>query len=167
MGSGGQRSGAEKPPAPDRGGFAGVWVAPFATHHFQGAGWDGGYHDRWVAGQYRVGILQNGYEPVSGSRLLTLDRTQRFFLDLEIDLRWRFNKVGSLAVGGGVGVISDFVDTTSMSGLAWTTTTDSQWHVRPVLGLTEAWLFFRATATIYLGSSPEAVASLGVYWGRR
>jgi len=42
-----------------------------------------------------------------------------------------------------------------------------QWHVRPLVGLTLTWLFFRASAWAYLGSNPEGVLSLGVYWGRR
>jgi hypothetical protein len=158
---------APKPPPVDRGGFLGLWVAPWATDHFQGAGWDGGYHDRWIAGQYRVGFLQNGYEPVSGTPLLTLDRTQRLLLDLEVDLRWRFSKVQTLVLGGGIGIIDDYVDTTSMSGLAWSTTSVDQWHVRPLAALTLTSLLFRATAAVYLGSTPQAVASLGVYWGKR
>src|SRR6185312_3467746 len=88
-------------PAPDRGAFGGLWVVPFATHHFQGAGWDGGYHGRWISGQYRVGLLQNGYEPVSGSPALTLQRVQQFFLEVELDARCRFYKTATLALGGG------------------------------------------------------------------
>jgi len=115
--------------APDRGPFAALWVVPFATYHFQGAGADG---------LYRVGFLQNGYAPVSGSPLLTLQRTQRFLLDVEVDARWRFNKMGTLSAGGGVGVVNDWVDTTSMSGLTWNTATDQQWRLRPLIGVTLA-----------------------------
>jgi hypothetical protein len=159
---------AQSSPAPERGAFTGLWVVPFATHHFQGAGWDLGYHYKWLAGQYRIGFLQNGYEPVSGAPLLTLTRAQRFFLDLELDARWRLNRVETLALGGGVGIVNEWVDTTSMSGLAWTTATDVQWHVRPLVGLTLTWASFRGTAWAYLlGSIPEGFVSLGIYWGRR
>ena len=34
--------------------------------------------------------------------------------------------MATLAAGGGVGIINDWVDTTSMRGLAWTTTTDGR-----------------------------------------
>jgi hypothetical protein len=159
---------AQSSPAPERGVFTGLWVVPFATHHFQGAGWDGGYYYKRLAGQYRLGFLQNGYEPVSGAPLLTLTRAQRFFLDLELDARWRLNRVETLALGGGVGIVNEWVDTTSMSGLSWTTATDVQWHVRPLVGLTLTWASFRGTAWAYLfGSIPEGFVSLGIYWGRR
>ncbi len=128
---------------------------------------DWGYRYRWFIGHYRVGILQNGYEPVSDAPLLTLDRTQRFFLDLEVDARWRFNKAQTIAVGGGFGVLDDEVDTTSMNGLTWTTMSDSRWHVRPLVGLTLTSLIFQLTTAVYLESNPEAVFSFGIYWGRR
>ena len=159
---------AQLSPVTERGVFTGLWVVPIATHHFQGAGWDSGYFHKWLAGQYPLGLVQNGYEPVSSAPLLTLERTQRFFIDLEVDARWRFSRAQTLAVGGGVAVMSEFVDTTSMSGLAWTTATDVRWHVRPLVGLTTTWLWFRGTAWAYLfGSIPEGFVSLGVYWGKR
>jgi hypothetical protein len=160
--------GAPSPPLTDRGAFTGLWVVPLATHHFQGAGWDGGYYHQWLSGQYRLGFVQNGYAPSSGAPLLTLERTQRFFIDLEVDARWRFRRGQTLSIGGGVSVMDEFVDTTSMSGVAWTTTTDLQWHVRPLVGLTLTWLSFRTTAWAYLfGSIPEGFLSLGIYWGKR
>jgi hypothetical protein len=152
---------------PDRGAFSALWVVPFATHHFQGAGSEVGFRYRWLVGRYRIGFLQNGYAPVSGSPLFTLERTQRLFLDLEVDARWRFSKVGTLSAGGGVGIINDWVDITSMSGLTWTTATDQQWHIRPLVGVTLAGPIFQATFTAYVGSDPEGIISLGVYWGRR
>jgi hypothetical protein len=155
------------PPAPERGPFVGLWVVPWASQQFLGAGADGGYHARWIAGRYRVGILQNGYAPVSGAPLLTFERTQRFFLELEADARWRINKVSTLALGGGVAILSDSVDTTSMNGLAWTTTTDIRWRVRPLLSLMVAGPVFFTNATVYLESNPEGIFALGVSWGRR
>ncbi|HLK92682.1 MAG TPA: hypothetical protein VKZ18_22505 [Polyangia bacterium] len=126
-----------------------------------------GYHFRWLAGRYRVGFLQNGYAPISGPPLLTLDRTQRLLLDLELDARWQINKGQTLAAGGGVGVLNDVVDTTSMNGVDWTTVTDDRWHVRPLLGLTLQSLMFQITTTVYLGSNPEAAFAFGICWGRR
>jgi hypothetical protein len=74
----------------------------------------------------------------------------------------------SIARGSGWRTSIEWVDTTSMSGLAWTTATDVQWHVRPLVGLTLTWASFRGTAWAYLlGSIPEGFVSLGIYWGRR
>jgi hypothetical protein len=154
-------------PPPDRSMFAALWVTPFATNHFQGAGTEVGFRYRWLIGLYRIGFLQNGYEPVSGTPLLTLERTQRLSLDLEVNARWRFSKKATLAAGGGIGILNDWVDVTSMNGLAWTTATDDRLHVRPLVGITLAGPLFQATATAYLGFAPEGAVSLGFYWGRR
>jgi hypothetical protein len=88
-------------------------------------------------------------------------------LDLEVDARWKFNSRGTLAAGGGVGIIDDWEDVTSMSGLTWTTVSDNHWSVRPLVGLTLAGPLFQATAKVYVGSAPQAAISLGIYWGRR
>lgn len=88
-------------------------------------------------------------------------------MDLEVDARWRINKRATLAAGGGIGILDDWVDITSMSGLTWTTVTDDRWRVRPLLGLTLAGPLFQATVKAYVGSAPEGAISLGIYWGRR
>jgi hypothetical protein len=156
------------PPAPaDRGRFAALWVVPLASRHFQGAGLEAGYRFQWIAGVYRIGFVQNGYEPVSGAPLLALERTNRILLDLEIDLRWRFANMGTIAAGGGVGFLNDNRDITSMSGTSWTTVHDDRWRVRPLLGATLAGPLFQASVIGYIGSQSEARFSLGVCWGRR
>ena len=155
------------PSPPDRGRFAALWAVPFATHHLQGAGLEAGYRYRWIVGLYRIGFVQNGYEPISGSPLLALQRTQMLFLDLEVDARWQFSKGVTLAVGGGAGVIDDRVDITSMSGLTWTAVTDNRWSVRPLVAVTLAGPIFQATVTAYVGSDPQGCFLLGVRWGRR
>ena len=96
-------------PAPDparpshRGVFAGLWVAPIATNQFQGAGLELGYRYRWLAGLYRVGFLQNGYAPLNDPNpvLALVERTQRIFLELELDGQWRVNDQVTVAAGGG------------------------------------------------------------------
>jgi hypothetical protein len=162
--------GSAKPqnqPAPERGASVGVWVVPWASHHFQGAGWEHGGYYRWFATQLRAGILQNAYEPISGTPLLTLNRTQRLLVELEFDARWRFSRLQTLAAGAGVSVMDDALNTTSMNALEWTTETKDQWHVRPLLGLSLTVATVRMTTTVYLESNPEAFVSFGMYWGRR
>lgn len=152
---------------PDRGRFAAFWVVPLATHRFQGAGLEAGYSYRWIAGLYRIGFVQNGYEPVSGAPLLALERTQRLFFDLEVDLRWRFANLVTLAAGGGAGFIDDNREVTSMSGTTWTAVSDARWHVRPLVAATLSGPLFQASVIGYVGSNSEARLSLGVCWGRR
>jgi hypothetical protein len=151
---------------PDRGAFGALWVMRLGTHRFQGAGLDGGYRYGWFAPLYRIGFVQNGYEPISGSALLALERTRRLFLDLEIDGQFQVGGGAALAVGVGVGVLDDIVDITSMNGFDWTTARDERWRVRPLLGATLAGPLFQASVTAYVGSDPEVHVSLGVSWGR-
>ncbi len=152
------------PPRPaDRGRFAAIWVAPLATHQFQGAGFEAGYRFHWLAGLYRLGFLQNGYAP---SNDLTLERTQRVFLDLELDGQWRYRDAVTLAVGGGAVFIGDRVDIASMNGLTWATTTDERGKVRPLVNVSLAGPIFETSVTVYVGPNPEARLSLGVCWGR-
>jgi hypothetical protein len=160
---------AAAPPAqsaPDRGPFGALWVMPIGTHWFQGAGLEAGYRYGWFAPLYRVGFIQNGYEPISGSPILALDRTRRLFLDLEIDAQFEFSARAALALGAGVGVLDDTVDITSMNGFAWTTVSDKRWRVRPLLGLMFAGPVVQVSVTAYVGSDPEAHVSLGVSSGR-
>ena len=117
--------------------------------------------------KYRAGFLQNGYAPISGAPLLALERTQRFFLELEADARWRFNRMGTLALGGGVAILDDSVDITSMNGAAWTTVTDLRSHACPVVGLMMAGPVFFVATTLYVESHPEGTFALGITWGRR
>jgi hypothetical protein len=151
------------PPPTDRGRFAAIWVAPLATHQFQGAGVEAGYRYHWLAGLYRLGFLQNGYAPADA---LTLERTQRVFLDLELDGQWRFHDAVTLAVGGGVAFIGDRVDIASMNGPTWATTTDDRGKVRPLVSETLAGPIFESSVTFYVGPNPEVRLSLGVCWGR-
>jgi hypothetical protein len=140
-----------------------MWVTPLATHRFQGAGVEAGYRFRWLAGLYRAGFLQNGYAPSNG---LTLERTQRVFLDLELAGQWRFSDLGTLAVGAGAAFIADYVDIASMNGQSWTTVNDGRGRNRPLLDVSMAGPLFEVSATFYVGSNPEARLSLGVCWGR-
>lgn len=154
-------------PPSDRGRFAAFWVTPLATHRFQGAGVEAGYHFHWLAGLYRLGFLQNGYAPSDDlTPELTLERTQRLFLDLEIDGQWRYRDAVTLAVGAGAVFIDDRVDIASMNGLAWTTVTDERGRIQPLVNVTLAGPLFEISTTFYLGSNPEARLSLGVCWGR-
>lgn len=156
------------PPAPpDRGRFAALWLTPIATHQFQGGGVEAGYHYRWLAGLYRLGFVQNGYAPFNDlSTLLVLERTQRLFLELELDAQWQYRNVMTVAVGAGAVFIDDRVDISSMNGLAWTTVTDERGRIRPLVSVTMAGPIFEAGVSAYLGTSPEVRLSLGVCWGR-
>jgi hypothetical protein len=156
----------QSPAAPDRGPFGALWVMPLGTHRFQGAGLEFGYRYRWFAPLYRIGFIENGYEPISGSSRLALERTRRVFLDLEIDAQFQVGGAAALAVGGGVGVLDDIVDIPSMNGFDWTTVEDERWRVRPLLGATLAGPLFQVSVTAYVGSDPEVHVSLGVTWGR-
>jgi hypothetical protein len=152
---------------PDRGRFAALWVAPFATHRFQGAGLEAGYRYRWLAGVYRLGFLQSGYAPPEGSTpLLTLERTQRLLLELEVGAQWRFHDQGTLAIGGGAAFLGDRVDISSMNGATWTTVTDERDRFRPLVGVTLVGPIFQASVTAYVASHPEARLSFGICWGR-
>lgn len=153
-------------PAPERGRFAALWVTPLGTHRFQGAGLEAGYRYGWLAVLVREGFAQNGYQPVSGTALLALERTQRFSFDLEVDVQRRFGGQVALAVGGGAGFTDDDVDITTMNGLAWTSVSDHRRRIRPLLGVTLAGPIFEAGLTGYLGSDVELRFSLGVCWGR-
>jgi len=154
-------------PPPDRGPFGALWVTPLATHRFQGAGLEAGYHFGWFAGLYRIGVLQNGYAPPADlSPVFTLERMQRLFLDLELDGQWRYRGVLTLAVGAGAVLIHDRVDIASMNGLTWTTVTDERGRIRPLVNVTLAGPLFEVSTTFYVGSNPEGRLSLAVCWGR-
>jgi hypothetical protein len=158
-------------PAPalprDRGRFAAIWVAPIATHQFQGAGVDGGYRYHWLAGVYRVGFLQNGYAPPHDvTPVLTLERTRRIFLELEVDGQWRFHDQVTLAVGGGVALLDDRVEIASTNGATWTTATDLRGRIRPLIDVTLVGPIFQSSFGAYVGTNPEVRLSLGICLGR-
>lgn len=159
---------ASAPAAPaDRGRFAAVWVAPIATHQFQGAGVEAGYRYRWLAGLYRLGFLQNGYAPPEQvTPLLTLERTQRLLFELEVGGQFRFYDRVTAGIGGGAAFLGDRVDISSTNGTTWTTTTDGRGRIRPVVSVTIAGPLFQSSLTVYVGSNPEARLAFGVCWGR-
>ena len=72
-------------------------------------------------------------------------------------------------LGGGVGVINGYADTTSMSGRAWTTATDVQWHVRPLVVLTTDVGPFCGglRGPTFFGSTPRALCRSVSTRGRR
>jgi hypothetical protein len=151
----------------ERGRFAAVWVAPLATHWFQGAGAEAGYRYRWLVGLYRLGFLQNGYAPPEEvTPQLTLERTQRLVFELEVGGQLRFYDRVTAGLGVGAAFLSDRVDISSMNGTTWTTTTDGRGRVRPLVSATIAGPIFQASLTFYVGSNPEARFSFGVCWGR-
>jgi hypothetical protein len=156
------------PAAPaDRGRFAALWVTPLATHRFQGAGVEAGYRYQWFAGLSRLGFLQNGYAPPGGATPeLTVARTQRLLLELEVGGQWRFHDQVTLGIGGGAAFLGNRIDISSSNGTTWTTTTEGRSRIRPVVSTTLAGPLFQASVTVYLGSYPEARLSLGVCWGR-
>ena len=157
---------APAPPS-DRGHFAALWVAPIATHQFQGAGVEVGYRYRWLAGLYRLGFLQNGYAPPNDlTPVLALERTQRMFLDLELDGQWRFRDQVTLAAGGGAALLDDRVGIASTNGVTWTTKTDIRVRVRPLLSVTLAGPTFQSSFSAYVGTNPEVRLSFGICWGR-
>jgi hypothetical protein len=152
---------------PDRGHFGGLWVAPLATNWLQGAGFEGGYRYGWLVGIFREGFLQNSYAPPGGpAPELSLERTQRYVAELELDGQWRYRDVIGLAAGAGVAFIDDRVHVTSMNGPTWTTVTDDRSRIRPLLNVTLSGPLLEASATFYVGDNPEARLSLGVCWGR-
>ncbi len=165
---------SSSPPSPsvpvtpgDRGSFAALWVAPLATNRFQGSGVEAGYRYHWLAGLYRLGFLQNGYAPPEGSTpLLTLERTQRLLVELEVDGQWRFHDQVTLGIGGGAAFLGDRVDISSTNGTGWTTATDGRGRIRPLVSATLAGPLFESSVTFYVGSHPEARLSLGICWGR-
>ncbi len=150
----------------DRGRFAALWVTPLGTHRYQGAGFEAGYRYGAFAGLVREGFVQNDYNPVSGTPLPTLERTRRFSFDVEADLHWRAANSVAFDVGGGLGLLDDTVNVTSMNGLDWTTVSRAGWRVRPLLGATLVGPLFEASVSAYLGSDPEVRFALGVCWGR-
>jgi len=160
---------ASAPAAPaDRGRFAAIWVAPIATHQFQGAGVEAGYRYRWFTGLYRLGFLQNGYAPPEQvTPLLTLERTQRLLFELEVGGQLRFHDQVTAGIGGGAAFLGDRVDiSSSTNGTTWTTTTDGRGRIRPVVSVTMAGPLFLSSFTVYVGSNPEVRLSFGVCWGR-
>jgi len=69
------RQGMFVPTSPvDRGRFASLFIVPFSTRRFLGAGLEAGYKYGWLAGAYRAGYLQNEYAPVTSTS--DLRRTQ-------------------------------------------------------------------------------------------
>ena len=151
----------------DRGMFGSLWVTPLATHQFQGAGMELGYHRRWLAGLYRIGFVQNSYAPVNDPSVeLLFERTRRIFLDLEIDGQWQFRDGATVAIGAGAVLIDDLVSITSMNGLTRFTATDERNRVRPLVGVSLTGPLFETAVTFYVGPNPEARFSLGVSWGR-
>ena len=154
------------PMPPVRGFFSSLWVTPFATHQFQGAGVETGYQRRWLAGLYRLGFVQNGYAPFNDpSTALVFERTQRFFLELELDAQWRRDEL-TIALGAGAAFLDNRVDISSMNGFTWTTVTDARGRIRPLLSVTMAGPLFEVSVEAYVGTNPEARLSLGVCWGR-
>lgn len=152
--------------APASGRFGALWLTPVATHWFQGAGLEAGYRHRWVAGLYRAGFFQNGYEPVADGPFVALARTRRFLLDLELDGQWTFAGRVALALGAGVGLLADDVAITAMNGQTWTTVTDHRFRARPLVGATLAGPLFQVGVVTYVGADPELRLSIGVHWGR-
>ena len=152
----------------DRGRFAAIWVTPIATHQFQGAGLEAGYHYRWLAGLYRLGFVQNGYAPFNDPSSLDLvfERTQRLFLELELDGQWRYRDAVTVALGAGAVFIDNRVAISSMNGFSWFTATDDRGRIRPLVSVTMAGPLFETGVSFYLGPNPEARLSLGVCWGR-
>lgn len=151
----------------DRGVFAGLWVAPIATHQFQGAGVELGYRYRWLAGLYRLGFLQNGYAPPNDPNpVFTLERTQRTFLELELDGQRRFRDQGTVAVGGGAALLDDRIGIAWTDGVIWTTKTKIRDRVRPLLSVTMVGPIFQSTFSAYLGTNPEIRLSFGICLGR-
>ena len=152
---------------PARGLFGALWVMPLSTHEFQGAGLEVGYCYGWFAPLYRAGFVQNGYEPISGNPVLALERTRRWFLDLEIDAQIHFRERIALSFGAGVSILDNTVDVTSMNGFDWATATHERWRVRPLLGATLAGPLFQASVTANLGADPEVHVSAPRPPGRR
>jgi hypothetical protein len=151
----------------DRGRFAALWVTPVATHQFQGAGVEGGYRYHWLVALNRLGFLQNGYAPPEQvTPLLTLERTQRLLLELELGGQWRFDDQGTAGIGVGAAFLGDRVDISYLNGSTWTTITDGRSRIRPLVSATIAGPLFQASLTFYVGSNPEARLSFGVCLGR-
>jgi len=159
---------ASAPAAPaDRGRFAALWVAPVATHQFQGAGVEGGYRYHWLVALNRLGFLQNGYAPPEEvTPVLTLERTQRLLLELELGGQWRFDDQGTAGIGVGAAFLGDRVDIAYLNGSTWATITDARRRIRPLVSATIAGPLFQATLAVYVGSNPEARLSFGVCLGR-
>jgi hypothetical protein len=141
-----------------------VWVAPFATHAFQGAGVEAGYRWRWLAGMYRFGFVQNGYAPAEGTPFLR--ETQRMFLDLELDGELHLPKRLTLAGGAGVGLLDDRIATSEETDLGWATSSRRDFHARPLVNVAVLGPLFEAAVTFYVGDNAEARLSVGVIVGR-
>jgi hypothetical protein len=151
----------------DRGAFAGLWVTPIATHQFQGAGLELGYRYRWLAALYRLGFLQNGYAPPNEPNpVFVLERTQRMFLELELDGQWRIRDRVTVALGGGAALLDDRVGIASTEGVTWTTKTKIRDRVRPVLSVTLVGPVFQSSVSAYVGTNPEVRLSFGICLGR-
>ncbi len=150
------------PEAVNRGVFSELWVVPIATHRFQGAGLSLGYERSWLAALYRFGFVQNDYAPFD---VMSLQRTQRLFLDLEVDAQWRLTGF-TVTGGGGVALLHDRRETATPTAAGWATSARLDDKIRPVVNLGIVGPLFQVDATFYLGSNPELRLALGIKLGR-
>jgi hypothetical protein len=148
-------------PAPDRGRFGSLWVAPYDNKSFQGAGLGAGYRYSWLAGVYRAGFMQTGYEPLQQG--MALQRTRRVLAELEVDGQIRLGNVITMAVGAGGAFMSEHVDTATPGVVG---STADRGRLRGLVTATLVGPLFEIDVTTYLQSNPEIRISLGVCIGR-